>query len=121
MWGLQTAVCERVIAAALAAANHDEMRLATREIRTYFVTFSTADRRRVFQVEERAELMVEILQHYRSTRRFALHRFVVMPDHLHLLITPAEDVSLEKAIQFVRGGFSFRLKSKFSVWERAFR
>jgi putative transposase len=41
-----------------------------------------------------------------------------MPDHVLVLITPAPDVFLEKAIQFVKGGFSFRLKSTFEVWER---
>jgi len=43
-----------------------------------------------------------------------------MPDHLHLLITPAPDVSLEKAMQFIKGGFSFRFKSRPDVWERSF-
>jgi putative transposase len=88
------------------------------ELRTYFVTFSSVDRRRLFQVESRAELMVAMLLRYRSEGRFALHAFVVMPDHVHVLVTPAEEVSLEKAIQFIKGGFSFRLKSKFDVWER---
>jgi putative transposase len=36
-----------------------------------------------------------------------------MPDHVHVLLTPAHDVSLEKALQFMKGGFSFRLKSRF--------
>ena len=62
--------------------------------------------------------MLTTLLHYREMKRYALHAFVVMPDHVHLLMTPAGDVSLEKAIQFVRGGFSFRLKSKLDVWER---
>ena len=43
-----------------------------------------------------------------------------MPDHFHALITPAPDVSLEKAMQFIKGGFSFRLKSKQDVWMRSF-
>jgi putative transposase len=43
-----------------------------------------------------------------------------MPDHLHLLLTPAPDVSLEKAMQFIKGGFSFNLKSKLEVWSRSF-
>jgi putative transposase len=43
-----------------------------------------------------------------------------MPDHFHALITPAADVSLEKAMQFIKGGFSFRLKSKADVWMRSF-
>jgi putative transposase len=41
-----------------------------------------------------------------------------MPDHIHLILTPAQDVSLEKAIQYIKGGFSFLLKSKFDVWEQ---
>src|SRR5260370_7301491 len=43
-----------------------------------------------------------------------------MPYHLHLLLTPAEDVSLEKAIQFIKGNYSHRLKSKLDVWERSY-
>jgi putative transposase len=43
-----------------------------------------------------------------------------MPEHFHAVITPAADVSLEKAMQFIKGGFSFRLKSKHEVWMRSF-
>jgi len=57
---------------------------------------------------------------YRGHGRFLLHAFVIMPDHFHALITPAPDVSLEKAMQFIKGGFSFRLKSKLDVWMRSF-
>ncbi len=64
--------------------------------------------------------MFDVLQGYRSQHRYDLHAFVIMPDHLHLLLTPAPDVSLEKALQFIKGGFSFRLKSKRDVWERSF-
>jgi putative transposase len=95
-----------------------EMSPAPQHLRTYFTTFSTAGRRRVFQVERNAELMVDTLENYRTQGRFSLHAFVIMPDHVHVLLTPADDVSLEKTIQFMKGGFSFRLKSKFEVWER---
>ena len=43
-----------------------------------------------------------------------------MPDHVHLIMTPAQDVSLEKAVQFIKGGFSFQLKSRSDVWQRRF-
>ncbi len=43
-----------------------------------------------------------------------------MPEHFHALITPAPEISLEKAMQFIKGGFSFRLKSKLDVWMRSF-
>jgi putative transposase len=96
------------------------MLCAPQEIRTFFVTAVTANRRRLFQVESAAELFLTTLRDDREKRRYHLHAFVLMPDHVHLLLTPAENVSLEKAVQYVKGGFSFRLKSKLSVWQRSF-
>lgn len=96
------------------------MRFAPQEIRTYFVTAVTAQRHSVFQVTATAELLVKTILDYRSQGKFFIHAFVIMPDHFHALITPAPDVSLEKAMQFIKGGFSFRLKSKFDVWMRSF-
>jgi putative transposase len=93
---------------------------APQELRTYFITTITANRRRLFQVEEKAQLLVDTLTHYRKQGRFELHAFVVMPDHLRALLTPAPEVSLEKAVQYIKGGYSFRLKSKLDVWSRSF-
>jgi len=93
---------------------------APQELRTYFITAVTANRRRLFQVEERAQLLVEILKHYRDQGRFELHAFAVMSDHLHALLTPSPEVSLEKAVQYIKGGYSFRLKSKLDVWSKSF-
>jgi putative transposase len=96
------------------------MRLAPQEIRTYFVTSVTAQRRRIFQVTANAELMQQTLLDYRRQGRFLLHAFVIMPDHFHAILTPAPEVSLEKAMQYIKGGFSFRLKSGRTVWMRSF-
>jgi putative transposase len=96
------------------------VRLAPQETRTYFVTAVAAQRRRLFQVTETAALLQQTILDYHSQGRFLLHAFVIMPDHFHALITPAVDVSLEKAMQFIKGGFSFRLKSKLDVWMRSF-
>lgn len=56
----------------------------------------------------------------RAKGRFALHAFVVMPEHVHLLLTPAPDVPLETVAQLIKGGFSFCLKSGRDVWERGY-
>ena len=96
------------------------MRFAPQETRTYLVTAVTAERRSLFQVTATAELFERTLLDYRSQGKFLLHAFVIMPEHFHALITPAPDVSLEKAMQFIKGGFSFRLKSRQDVWERSF-
>ena len=96
------------------------MPLAPQQIRTCFVTTVTASRRRLFQVERNARLLIEILEAHRNKGNLALHGYVVMPDHVHLLLTPAPNVSLEKVMQFIKGGFSFQLRSKLKIWERSF-
>jgi len=96
------------------------MPLAPQEIRTFFITTVTANRCPLFKVESNAHLLITILEENCAKDRFDLHAWVIMPDHIHLLLTPSPDVSLEKAVQFVKGNFSFRLKSKFPVWQPSF-
>jgi putative transposase len=96
------------------------VRLALQETRTYLVTAVTAQRRRLFQVTATAELLEQTIEDYRDQGKFLLHAYVIMPEHFHALITPAPSVSLEKTMQFIKGGFSFRLKSKQDVWMRSF-
>ena len=96
------------------------MELAPQEIRTFFITAVAANRRRLFQTDANANLLLQLLTDDRAKGRYQLHAFVLMPDHIHLLITPGPNVSVEKAMQFIKGGFSFRLKSKMPVWEDSF-
>jgi putative transposase len=88
--------------------------------RTFFITSVTAQRKTIFQREAIAELFIDVLLDYRNQGKFLLHEFVVMPDHFHILITPSDLISLERTVQFVKGGFSFRLKSSFPVWQPSF-
>jgi len=90
--------------------------------RTFFVTSVTWRRVPIFQVEARARLLVEVLVGYRDQGKYLLHEFVVMPDHIHLLLSPTGDVSLEKAVQFIKGGYSYRLRKveKILVWQESF-
>ena len=97
-----------------------KVRLEPQETRTYLVTAVTAQKCSIFQVTATAELLQRTILDYQSQGKFLLHAFVIMPDHFHALITPAPDVSLEKAMQFIKGGFSFRMKSKQDVWMRSF-
>jgi putative transposase len=100
------------------------MKDAPQEIRTFFVTSVANGRRPLFKKEEMARLFLNVLQDYRGQGRYLLHEFVVMPDHFHLIVTPAEDVPLEKALQYIKGGFSFRVKKELAftslVWEESF-
>jgi putative transposase len=86
---------------------------------TFFVTSRTHNSWRIFRIERNAELFLETLQHYRREGHYKLHAFVVMPDHIHLLLTPL-DRSIERVMGLIKGGFSHRLSSRFPVWQRSF-
>jgi putative transposase len=89
---------------------------------TYFVTASTFQKQSLLQSDRNAALFVDVLLGYRSQHKFLLHEFVVMPDHFHLLLTPT--LTLERALQLIKGGFSFRIKKETGfcgeVWEKSF-
>jgi putative transposase len=95
------------------------MAIPTRTARpgTYFITTGTYNRRRLFQLERNAELLLETIDCYRAS--YLLHAYVIMPDHVHLLITPT-GVTIERTMQLIKGGFSHRLASKLPVWQRGF-
>jgi putative transposase len=100
------------------------MPLAPQEIRTFFVTSVTASHHPVLQTARTSSLLLDVLQQNRKQKRFLLHEFVIMPDHFHLLLTPAPDVSLEKCLQYIKGGFSFRARKeldfKRDIWQQSF-
>lgn len=69
-------------------------------------------------------LFVDVLRAAMKEKKIVIHEFVVMPDHVHLLMTVPGDMSLEKAMQFIKGGFSFRASKELGymgeVWQRGF-
>ena len=91
---------------------------------TYFLTFSTWRWRRLFVVDAYARLFLKTLFHYRREGRYALHVFVLMPDHVHLILTPAQDVTIERAVQLIKGGYSHALGTLIGrnseIWQRGF-
>lgn len=91
---------------------------------TYFVTTKTWQSRQIFRVAELAEILMQRIIHYRDEGAYLLHEFVIMPDHLHLLLTPRETASLEKCIQLIKGGSSFEIHrqraSRLQIWQPGF-
>ena len=90
--------------------------------RTFFITTVTWRRLPIFRNEARTRLLLDVMLDYREQWKYLLHEFVIMPDHIHALITPAPTISLERAVQFIKGGFSYRLrkKEKMEVWQPSF-
>ena len=88
---------------------------------TYFVSSQTFDRRPFLRHERWAVLMQEFLQHYRPAS-YLLHAYVIMPDHFHAILSPED--SIERAMQNIKGGFSFRARQAFNwkdnIWQAGF-
>lgn len=92
--------------------------------RTFFATTKTHAGRRLLQSERNANLLIDVLRSYMAAGRFVVHDFVIIPDHIHLLLTVHEDMTIEKAMQLIKGGFSYRLKHECGylgeVWQIGF-
>lgn len=69
-----------------------------------------------------ARLFLDVLFHYRRQNYYLLHAFVLMPNHFHLLVTPI--ISLERSLQVIKGGFSYRAKKELlfggEIWQTSF-
>ena len=98
------------------------MRRAPQETRTFFVSFATLERRVILQSVPLCDLLLDVVRDNRSQQRMEIHEFVFMPDHVHIILTPGPLVSLEKAMQYIKGGFSFRAKRELNfnrdVWQQ---
>jgi putative transposase len=100
------------------------MLLAPQEIRTFFTSFGTWERRSIRQSKPLCDLLLDVIRENRAKERFQLHEFVFKWDHVHLILTPAPVAPLEKAMQFIKGGFSYRAKKEINfigeIWQKAY-
>ena len=91
---------------------------------TYFVTSSTFDKRQLFQSPRYAELLLTVISEKRDSGKLHVHEYVIMPDHFHLLMTPAAGLTLERVMQLIKGSYSFRIKKEYGfgaeVWQTSF-
>ena len=77
---------------------------------TYALTAVACQRHRLFQVTANADLLIATLFRYRDQNRLLLHGFAIMPEHVHVLLTPAE--TIERAAQLIKGGYSFAMRKQ---------
>jgi putative transposase len=91
---------------------------------TYFVTTKAWQNAAVFQIQETAGVVISKILEYRDRGSYLLHEFVLMPHHLHLILTPTVSMSLEKAIQLIKGGSSHEIHrvrgNKMPIWQSGF-
>jgi putative transposase len=88
------------------------------------VTTDTWQRRALFINVVLAKIVVEQTVACRDRGFYKLHAFVLMPEHLHLLLTPADETTIEKAMQMIKGGSAHRMglerPHRFPIWHAGF-
>ena len=71
----------------------------------HFVTFSCYQRRPLLDHPLRRDLILEILERIRRRYRLVVLGYVVMPEHVHLLVSEPQRANLSIAIQALKLGF----------------
>jgi putative transposase len=91
---------------------------------TYFITACAHMHQNLFQQDEVAKLMVATFLKYRDAGEFKLHEYVVMPDHIHVLLSLNDEQKLSRAMQLIKGGFSHALRENGivmrEVWQQRY-
>ena len=75
----------------------------------HFITFSCYQRRPVLGTARRRDQFVDILEQVRRSYRFVIIGYVIMPEHVHLLLGEPERGNPSVVIQVLKQRFSRRL------------
>ncbi|HLC89351.1 MAG TPA: transposase [Patescibacteria group bacterium] len=72
----------------------------------YFITTKTFKNQKIFDNSLICELLIKVLVDCRLKYKFKLYGYVIIPDHVHLLIMPAEQNNISDAIRHIKGRFA---------------
>jgi putative transposase len=88
------------------------------------VTTDTWQKHPLFINTVLANIVVEQILNCRDRGFYKLYAFVLMPDHLHVLLTPSETTAVEKTMQMIKGGSAHGMgiegPQKFPIWHAGF-
>jgi putative transposase len=76
---------------------------------SHFVTFSCYHRHSYFNIPELYDRFVEALEDMRRRFQLCIYGYVVMPEHVHLLLSEPPQVSLAEAMHYLKLSFARRV------------
>src|SRR5271167_678625 len=92
----------------------------------HFITWSCYDRQPPLDSPARRDLLLTVLEKMRNRYRFAVIGYVVMPEHVHLLVSEPQIANPSTVVQAVKLGFPRRALDGISsdtprhVWQSRF-
>jgi putative transposase len=91
----------------------------------HFITMTCYGHQTKLGVEKHRDLFVQLLEEVRGTFGFRVAGYVVMPDHVHLLITEPERDTAAEAMAMLRQRYGRRYntsaRSTEQVWETKYQ
>ncbi len=84
-----------------------------------FITTNVHDRRPLFSRSEYANEVILALYRTQEIFPFFLYGFVIMPDHVHLLLSVPENGSISKIMHTFKRGSAFNI-GQGSIWQSRF-
>jgi putative transposase len=90
----------------------------------YFISTVCDNRREVFKDISACKLLISVLIYNKFTDDFKIYGFVIMPDHLHVILRPCGKEDISKIVKDIKGTFS-RFYNKINcstgtVWQKGF-
>jgi putative transposase len=76
---------------------------------SHFVTFCCYHRRRLFTTDESRRILESALERVRHSYKLYVYAYVVMPEHVHLLLSEPQQDTLANALKSLKQGVSRRL------------
>jgi putative transposase len=76
---------------------------------SHFVTFTCYHRRRGFDTPAVYDLFVQVLEQMRGRFALCVYGYVVMPEHVHLLLSEPQRGLLADALHYLKLSFAKRL------------
>ena len=88
----------------------------------HFVTSSCYKRRQNFRSNESRDTFVAALERVRQRYDLSVYGYVVMPEHVHLLVSEPESGTLAQAMQSLKQGVARKLalRAKDSFWQERY-
>jgi putative transposase len=85
----------------------------------HFITWSCYHRQPLLATPAERDLLLTVLERMREKYRFAVIGYVVMPEHVHLLVSEPQLGNPSTVVQAVKLGFA-RRSMRHRVWQRRF-
>jgi putative transposase len=86
--------------------------------RIFFATTKTSMGKRLLQSERNANLLIDVLRSLVAERKFELCDFVIMPDHVHLLLIIHDEMTIRESDAIHQGRVFASFETRIRVYWR---